>query len=171
MHPVQRPGGLTHLRYKTGDLAGGGGGSGAKTRSPWPWGPSTRPEAPRKETAAPLLPSQLGAEVSSPWGCGSGQGEQNHLRSPSRGAWAGTGSTAGQARRPLHHRPRQASSCLGLPPPALLYWKGGSRGQEAPGQPAPTSAKRQGGFSTSGAKPELWAPFSCKSKTETVING
>lgn len=52
--------------------------------------------------------------------------------------------------------------------PALPYWKGGSGGQEAPGQPAPTPAKRQGGFSMWGAKPKLWALFSCKSKTKNL---
>lgn len=113
-------------------------------------GPSPRPQAPGSMAGdIVLLPAGGGSELI--WDCGFGRGQANCLQSSSHRAWAGSWSTAGQAWLQLGAAAMLTTSLQALPSPvlegppstpALLSWKRGPRGQ-----PAPTPAKRQGGFS------------------------
>lgn len=113
--------------------------------------------------------SSEGEEVSSSQGCRFPQSEENCFQSFPTGPKQTLSPPPGRPRLQLGAAATLATLLLALPSLvslgpfylALLYWEGGSRDQEAPGQPAPALAKQQGGFSTWEAKPRRWVPFLC----------
>ena len=173
--------GLTHPHKKMGTWREvereAGWSRQAEASEAWGRVPSPRPRLPaRRQLLLCSHPAGGGSELILGLRICAKRGKSSPTSFPRGLSWAGC---PGPGRPGLQLR----GSCRAdrptagpaRPPPgwasfrrALLYWKGGSRGQEAPGQPAPAPAKRQGGFSMWGAKPKLWAPFSCKSKTENL---